>query len=1106
MLRLHGLLLVLICCNAVNAQNVFDPNDVLVQYDSTAAPGSAANPAKPPEFVMSKWVRTPRVAWNTSNFKSYTWRGMSFRLRFPNNYNPANATKYPVVVFFHGGGEIGGIYDNEFQLLQGPQLFEQRINNGDWNGFLLFPQQTAIGWDDYYFSRINGVLDTLQKYNRADPDRVISIGLSLGGYGAVAYGSFYPGRVAAMLPASPAQIRTLNGSINNYKHIPIWMANGGFDNNPDPPNASAFCKEFRAFGGDIYQSYYANTGHDTWNLMWNQVNAGNKIILTDYFNNAHKAQPLLFFQQQQFCSGSPITARMGISAGYAVYEWDKNGAVIPGATGNEYTATSAGQYRVRFRRQVGGEWSAWTPHPVIISTKTCVTDTLFAEHFSNDNFFVAASSYSFGNFGCEGGVITSGTDQITQDATGIQGSRFLVNYTYAAGGGCSYNVNDRVWSNLTPVPVKPNTNYEYSFSLGNLNSASPAKLVPAINGAPITDSFASVTASGNGTWKKFSFTWNSGNATSADLSILNRVNETTGNDFAIDEISFKAVTALPLPSCVVNTQPLNGATLASQNTAALSWASAATAISYDVYIWTGDSIPSIPKANVTGTAYTANGLVAGTTYKWYIAPRNAFGAGSNCSSNATSFTTALTPAPACVINSAPANGETVIGRTSATLTWPASATATSYDVYIWTGTAMPATPAVNVTLTSYTAAGLSPSTTYKWYIAPRNAFGAATTCAAGSTTSFNTAGSNFPGEACILNSSPVDGSTISTDNTATLIWRAVPNADNYDVFVWTGNRVPSTPITNTSLTNFDLTGLLPATTYKWYVRPKNEKNKPTGCKGITSSFITAALPPIVTDLTGLKGDYYNNPNLAGSFALTRTDAAINFDWGSNGPATPIDPKTFSVRWTGRVMPAHTERYTFYTQCSEGARLWVNGQLLVDNWKDGAAEASGSINLTAGVKYDLLMEYFEKKGNGVAKLLWASASTVKTIIPSQQLFLPAVTIIKNRPAGKLLQWPLSPIRAADATLHDISVVNTMQVYPNPLPNGHDITLQFNAGKSGYTSIQIMNGNGTILQQEKINTVRGMNTRTLHVAGLRPGIYMIQVLNESGNPAVQKLIIN
>ena len=87
----------LCCCNILCAQNVFSPSDPIVTYSSGAALGSPAHPNQPAGNVMSKWVRTQRVAWTTTNFKCYIWNGMVFRLRFPNNYNPANATKYPVI-------------------------------------------------------------------------------------------------------------------------------------------------------------------------------------------------------------------------------------------------------------------------------------------------------------------------------------------------------------------------------------------------------------------------------------------------------------------------------------------------------------------------------------------------------------------------------------------------------------------------------------------------------------------------------------------------------------------------------------------------------------------------------------------------------------------------------------------------------------------------------------------------------------------------------------------------------------------------------------------------------------------------------------------------
>jgi len=298
--NLYILALVLIC-NIANAQDVFSPNDPIITYNSSDPSGSATNPTQPPYYVMSKWVRTSRMAWNTSKFKCYIWNGMNFRMRFPNNYNPANATKYPVLIFFHGGGEVGGIYDNEDQLLWAAQLFEQRINNGEWNGFLIFPQTPSTGWNDFQFGRVNSVLDTLQKYNNSDPDRLITMGLSMGGFGAVYYASLYPGRTAAALPASPPQAETLISNITDWVHVPVWFANGGTDSNPAPNNADIFYTGFRNGGGNIYQSYFVKHKSDRHYLVVGKVVTVAGILLsivTAYiaksFNNINDFLQLVF--------------------------------------------------------------------------------------------------------------------------------------------------------------------------------------------------------------------------------------------------------------------------------------------------------------------------------------------------------------------------------------------------------------------------------------------------------------------------------------------------------------------------------------------------------------------------------------------------------------------------------------------------------------------------------------------------------------------------------------------------------------------------------------------------------------------------------------------
>jgi hypothetical protein len=146
-------------------------------------------------------------------------------------------------------------------------------------------------------------------------------------------------------------------------------------------------------------------------------------------------------------------------------------------------------------------------------------------------------------------------------------------------------------------------------------------------------------------------------------------------------------------------------------------------------------------------------------------------------------------------------------------------------------------------------------------------------------------------------------------------------------------------------------------------------------------------PPPPGSGTGLRAEYYASMDLSGS-PLVRTDAAIDFDWGTGSPDPSIPADAFSVRWSGQLLPQYTEATTFTTVSDDGVRLWVNGTLLVDNWTNHAAtEDSGAISLTAGVPCDLRMEYYDSTGGATARLRWSSASQADAVIPASQM-LPA----------------------------------------------------------------------------------------------------------------------
>ncbi|MBV9467990.1 MAG: hypothetical protein JOZ57_01945, partial [Abitibacteriaceae bacterium] len=108
------------------------------------------------------------------------------------------------------------------------------------------------------------------------------------------------------------------------------------------------------------------------------------------------------------------------------------------------------------------------------------------------------------------------------------------------------------------------------------------------------------------------------------------------------------------------------------------------------------------------------------------------------------------------------------------------------------------------------------------------------------------------------------------------------------------------------------------------------------------------------------------------------------DWDLFKSITPVR-ENFSARWNGLVIPRYSETYTFSTVSDDGVRLWVNGQLLIDNWSaHGGTEDKGAIALQAGKPYTIKMEYFNGSGGGVARLSWASQSQAKEIIPANAL--------------------------------------------------------------------------------------------------------------------------
>ena len=122
---------------------------------------------------------------------------------------------------------------------------------------------------------------------------------------------------------------------------------------------------------------------------------------------------------------------------------------------------------------------------------------------------------------------------------------------------------------------------------------------------------------------------------------------------------------------------------------------------------------------------------------------------------------------------------------------------------------------------------------------------------------------------------------------------------------------------------------------------------------------------------GLRAEYFANKTLSGQPTVVRTDKAVDFNWG-RGPAPGVRAENFSVRWTGSLKPRTSGEYTLGFTGDDGYRLWLDGNLLVEDWRDHLpATAFAKVSLEAGRSYEVKIEYYQGKGAAVARLEWTT---------------------------------------------------------------------------------------------------------------------------------------
>ncbi|MDP4273177.1 MAG: glycoside hydrolase family 3 C-terminal domain-containing protein [Bacteroidota bacterium] len=123
-------------------------------------------------------------------------------------------------------------------------------------------------------------------------------------------------------------------------------------------------------------------------------------------------------------------------------------------------------------------------------------------------------------------------------------------------------------------------------------------------------------------------------------------------------------------------------------------------------------------------------------------------------------------------------------------------------------------------------------------------------------------------------------------------------------------------------------------------------------------------------IEGLRGEYFNNNNFEGKPFATRIDKSINLSWESNGPIKGMKSNDVSIRWTGKLIAPSTGEYMIQVTGDDGYRLYLDNKLFLESWQEQAATSKeGKINLKAGEKHDIKIEYFQTKGEATISLKW-----------------------------------------------------------------------------------------------------------------------------------------
>jgi len=191
-----------------------------------------------------------------------------------------------------------------------------------------------------------------------------------------------------------------------------------------------------------------------------------------------------------------------------------------------------------------------------------------------------------------------------------------------------------------------------------------------------------------------------------------------------------------------------------------------------------------------------------------------------------------------------------------------------------------------------------------------------------------------------------------------------PNADNREILLGNYNGYPSQEIT-------PLKGIVEKL-------PNAEVKYAQGCrladelpcmKAISSQYF-------FTDKSlkrnGLNGEYFTKNKFKGEVKHRQVDKNIDFVWWTKAPFEDMKPDSFSVRWSGVLVPPVTGKYAIGGEAFNGFDIYINGKLLINGQpsEHDARKEYQFVELEANKKYTVRFDYpLNNPEYSIARLVW-----------------------------------------------------------------------------------------------------------------------------------------